>query len=141
MQNTHEPGENDKFDPGSAQHLYELLFYFRLQSRAKPAWRQIGVRNPKLPRQIKDRCIQHVRNHETRFRSKITGADAPKDRPAVASFSRPENSNWKAFHLNRLVSPLLLVQICSINPEVEYPISNGMRRIAAPISFNIARSS
>jgi hypothetical protein len=72
VQDAHETGENDKFDAGSAQHLYELLFYFRLQSRAKPARRQIGVRNPKLPRQIKDRCIQHVRNHETRFRSKIT---------------------------------------------------------------------
>src|SRR5262249_5490068 len=36
---------------------------------------------------------------------------------------------------------LLLLQICSTNPEVEYPVSKGMRRISAPILFKIACSS
>src|SRR5215211_6647688 len=34
-QHAHETGENDKFDTGIAQHLDELLLYFRLQTRAK----------------------------------------------------------------------------------------------------------
>ena len=71
MQDAHETGENDKFDTGIAQHFHELLFYFRLQTRAKSARRQIRVRDTKLPRDIKDRCIQHIRNHEARFRSEI----------------------------------------------------------------------
>ena len=60
MQDAHEAGENDKFNIGIAQHLYEVLFDFRLQTRAKSTRRQIGVRDTKLPRHIKDRCIQHI---------------------------------------------------------------------------------
>src|SRR6266550_8762493 len=140
MQDPHETGENDKFDTSIAQHLHELLFYFPLQTRTKSARRQIGIRNTKLPRDIKDRCIQHIRNHQARFRSEIARPDALENRTAVASFPRPENSNWQAFHLIRFVVYLLPLQIRSINPEVEYPISNGMRRIAASIPFNIAPS-
>jgi hypothetical protein len=71
MQNAHETGENDKLYTGIAQHLYELFFYFRLQTRAKSTRRQIRVRDTKLPRHIKDRRIQHIRNHQARFRSEI----------------------------------------------------------------------
>src|SRR5436189_1884483 len=63
MQDAHETGENDKFDTGIAQHLYKLLFCFRLQTRTKSARRQIRVRDTKLPRDIKDRRIQHIRNN------------------------------------------------------------------------------
>ena len=71
MQDAHETGENDKFDTGIAQHFHELLFYCRLQARTKSARRQIRIRHTKLPRDIKDRCIQHIRNHQARFRSEI----------------------------------------------------------------------
>jgi hypothetical protein len=71
MQDAHETGENDKFYTGIAQHLYELLFYCRLQTGAKSTRRQIRVRDTKLPRHLEDRCIQHIRNHEARFRSEF----------------------------------------------------------------------
>jgi hypothetical protein len=71
MQDAHETGENDKFYTGIAQHFHELLFYFGLQTRTKSTRWQIRVRNTKLPRHIEDRCIQHIRNHEARFRSEI----------------------------------------------------------------------
>src|SRR5678815_577307 len=57
MQDAHETGENDKFDTGIAQHFHELLFCYRVQARAKSARRQIRIRDTKLPRDIKDRCI------------------------------------------------------------------------------------
>src|SRR5919106_3557551 len=63
MQDAHETGQNDKFDSGIAQHFDELLFYSRLETRAKSTRRQICVRDTKLPRHIKDCCIQHIRNH------------------------------------------------------------------------------
>src|SRR5207249_9886121 len=122
-------GENDKFYAGIAQHLYELLFYFRLQTRAKSTRRQIRIRDTKLPRHIKDRCIQHIRNHEPRFRSEIAGPYAIENRAAAASFPRPENPNWQAFHRGRAVSSLLLLQVFWINPEGEYPIANATGRI------------
>src|ERR1700749_2379442 len=71
MQDAHETGENHKLDTRVTQHLHELLFYLRLQTRAKSTRRQIRVCDTKLPRHIKDRCIQHIRNHEARFRSEI----------------------------------------------------------------------
>src|SRR5215813_2620215 len=71
MQDAHETSENDKFDTRLAQHLHEVLFCSRLQAGAKSARRQIGVRNTKLPRHIKNRCIQHVRNHQAWVRSEI----------------------------------------------------------------------
>src|SRR6266849_10308304 len=71
MQDAHETGENDKFDTGITQHFHELLFCWRVQARTKFARRQIRIRNTKLPRDIKDRCIQDIRNHQARFRSEI----------------------------------------------------------------------
>jgi hypothetical protein len=71
VQDAHETGENDKFHTGIAQRFRKLFFYFRLQTRAKSTRRQIRVRDTKLPRHIKDRCIQHIRNHQARFRSEI----------------------------------------------------------------------
>src|ERR1700757_2523186 len=71
MQDAHETGEIDKFDTGIAQHSHEPLFYCRVQARAKSTRRQIRVRNTKLAGDIKDRCIQHIRNHQARFRSEI----------------------------------------------------------------------
>src|SRR6266550_5870793 len=71
MQDAHETGENDKFYTGIAQHFDELLFCCRVQARAKSTRRQIRVRDTKLPRDIKDRRIQHIRNHQARFRSEI----------------------------------------------------------------------
>src|SRR5262249_9551086 len=136
-----ERGSTERCATRLAQHLHEVLFCSRLQAGAKSARRQIGVRNTKLPRHIKNRCIQHIRNHHARFCSEIAGSDFLENRAAVASFPRTENSNWQVFHLNHLAFPLVLLQICSINPEVEYPVSNGMRRIAASVSFNIESSS
>jgi hypothetical protein len=71
MQDAHETGENDKFYTGIAQRFHKLPFYFRLKTRAKSTGRQIGVRDTKLPSDIEDRCIQHIRNHEARFRSEF----------------------------------------------------------------------
>src|SRR5678816_3467025 len=103
MQDAHETGENDKFYTGIAQHFYELLFNFRLQTRAKSARRQVRICDTKLPRHIKDRCIQHIRNHNPRFRGEIARPDALEDRAAVTSLPRSENSNGELFHLNGFV--------------------------------------
>ena len=71
MQDTHETGENDKFHTGIAQRIHKLLFYFRLQTRTKSTRRQIRIRDTKLTRDRKDRCIQNIRNHQARFGSEI----------------------------------------------------------------------
>src|SRR5262249_2450651 len=39
MQDAHETGESNEFDTCIAQHLQELLFYFRFQARPKSARR------------------------------------------------------------------------------------------------------
>src|SRR6266481_2650664 len=62
MQDAHETGENDKFYTGIAQHFHELLFCCRVQPRTKSARRQIRILDTKLPRDIKDRCVQNIRN-------------------------------------------------------------------------------
>jgi hypothetical protein len=85
MQDAHETGENDKFDTGIAQHFHQLLFYCRLQARTKSARRQIRIRHTKFPRDIKDRCIQHIRNDQTHFRREIARPDALEDRAAVTA--------------------------------------------------------
>src|SRR5262245_56679383 len=103
VQNAHETRESDKFNTDIAQHSHELLFYLQLQAGAKSTRRQIGVRNTKLSRNIKNRCIDHIRNHQACFRGEIARPDALENRPAVASFPRPENSDWQPFHLSRLV--------------------------------------
>ncbi len=98
VQDAHETGENDKFDTGVAQHIHELLFYFRLQTGTKSARRQIRIDHTKLPRNIQNRRIQNIRKHEPGFRSEIARPDAIEDRAAVSSLTGPENSNWQVFH-------------------------------------------
>src|SRR5262245_26904086 len=71
MQDAHETGESNEFDTCIAQHLQELLFYFRFQARPKSARRQIRIRHTKLSRDVKDRCVTYIGNHDARSRSDI----------------------------------------------------------------------
>ena len=101
VQHAHKAGENHEMNAGVAQYFHKFLFCFWLQTRAKLAGRQIRIRNGKLSRDIKDWCVEHIRNHHTRFRGKVARADVLEDRSAVASLSRSKNSYWQPFHLNR----------------------------------------
>ena len=74
MQDAHETGENDKFDTSIAQHLYELLFYFRLQTRAKSTRRQIRIRDTKL------RAISRIGASRTSETTKRASAARSPDR-------------------------------------------------------------
>src|SRR5207302_8158741 len=119
VQDTHETGKSNKFDTGITQHFDELVFCFRFQTGAKSSRRQKGVGNAKLSCDIKNRRIQQIGYHEARVRSEFARPDALENRPGVASFAGSENANWQPFHLTFRVCELLVLQISSINREVE----------------------
>ena len=64
LQNPHETSENDNFHFGILQHLDQLCFYLRFEPGSKMPWRKVGVRQSELARDLENRRIQDIGNHD-----------------------------------------------------------------------------
>src|SRR2546421_7154471 len=97
--------------------------------------RQVSVWHLKFARDIKNACIENIRNHQPRLRAQFAVADLLENRAAITALARSENSQPQFFH-----APALRLAFSS-SPDVECPASSGRIMTSDPIRFSTARSS
>src|SRR5437870_3309206 len=125
LQNAHEAGENHEFNSRITKYSHKLHFGLQIESGSKSSAWQISVRNRKFPRDVKDRRLQHVRDHHACLRRQFTIFNSLENCATIRSFARAEYSERQQLHLEMLLN-------FSSSREVEYPFSNGTIRISAP---------
>src|SRR5919106_2501995 len=112
FENAHETGESYELDSRILEHSHKVDLGLRLQTRAKPAWRQVTIGNRKFPRDIEYRRVEHIRDHDTDLRRQGAICNALENRAAIASLSRSKNAKWNEFHFPGFRS-------CSSRTDVE----------------------
>jgi hypothetical protein len=83
FQHPHEAGENDNLGSRVSQHLDQLFFDDRFEAGTKVTWRQVGVGDAELTRDLKDWRLQYVGNHYGGFRGQFAVPNTLQYGPAI----------------------------------------------------------
>ena len=107
FQNAHVTGERDQFDPAILQHPNELSLRVWLKPCLKMTRRKIRIRDGELARNVEDRRVQNVRDHDTGFRGKTAIANLFQDGSTITAFAGTENPEREPIHAEGIPTRLI----------------------------------
>ncbi len=98
FEDAHETGQDHQLHFMLSQERHQFSFAFRFQ--AGPKWAGVEKKrgHAELPADLENAGVGDIRHDHARFRGKIVLRDLLQDRPAVAPFAGPEETEPKPLH-------------------------------------------